>query len=228
MFQVSALCASGRLKVRVITGPSRVTRISSCVGTPHAPCAKVRSPHPSMPPRGVGSVANMGNSLLVLGKTPRRKDCGSRRNAANHQRSHGGVALPSVSVSTLHSSGSTRPSEGEDMKRFAMTVGLGAGLLLLAGHADAQWRYTDDRGVTRVTQYKIDVPSAYRDAAEWIGPVGIGKPGVRAGQVLAAQRWEAIQRIVNAEAGLIQYRNMTPSPPLRDPGGPNKSMATMC
>ena len=56
------------------------------------------------------------------------------------------------------------------MKRFAMSLGLGAALLALAGPADAQWRYTDDKGVTRVTQYKIDIPTAHRDAAEWIGP----------------------------------------------------------
>ena len=37
------------------------------------------------------------------------------------------------------------------MKRFAITLGLGAALLVLAGPAAAQWRYTDDKGVTRVT-----------------------------------------------------------------------------
>lgn len=113
------------------------------------------------------------------------------------------------------------------MNRFAMTLGLGAGLLLLAGHADAQWRYTDDRGVSRVTQYKIDIPTAHRDAAEWIGPVGVGNPSLSEDQIRQAQRWEAIRRIVNAEAGLVQFRNMTP-PPLRDPGGPGRPMATMC
>jgi hypothetical protein len=114
------------------------------------------------------------------------------------------------------------------MKRFAMTVGLGAGLLLLGGHADAQWRYTDERGVTRVTQYKIDIPTALRDAAEWIGPVGVGNPALSEDQVKQAQRWEAIRRLVNAEAGLVQFRNMTPPPQLRDPGGAPRSMATMC
>ena len=49
------------------------------------------------------------------------------------------------------------------MKRWATTVGLGAGLLLLAGQADAQWRYTDDKGASKVTQYKLDVPAPYRD-----------------------------------------------------------------
>ena len=61
------------------------------------------------------------------------------------------------------------------MERLAMATALGLGLLLSAGAADAQWRYTDDKGVSRVTQYKIDVPEPSRDAAEWIGPVGIGK-----------------------------------------------------
>ncbi len=37
------------------------------------------------------------------------------------------------------------------MKRFAMAVGLSAGLLVLAGQADAQWRYTDDKGASKVT-----------------------------------------------------------------------------
>lgn len=114
------------------------------------------------------------------------------------------------------------------MKRFAMTIGLGAGLLLLAGHSDAQCRYTDDRGVTRVTQYKIDIPTTHRDAAEWIGPVGIGKPALSEEQIRQARRWEAIERLVSAEAGLIRYRNMVPPPAPRDPGGPPRSMATMC
>ena len=114
------------------------------------------------------------------------------------------------------------------MKRFAMSLGLGAALLALAGPADAQWRYTDDKGVTRVTQYKIDIPTAHRDAAEWIGPVGVGKPALSAGQALTAKRWEAIERLGIAEAGLIQFRNMAPPRPLREPGGPPRSMATMC
>jgi hypothetical protein len=52
------------------------------------------------------------------------------------------------------------------MERLAMAVALGLGLLLSAAQADAQWRYTDDKGASRVTQYKIDVPEPYRDAAE--------------------------------------------------------------
>ena len=114
------------------------------------------------------------------------------------------------------------------MKRFVMAVGLGTALVLLVGPADAQWRYTDDKGASKVTQYKLDVPAAHRDAAEWIGPVGIGKPALSGDQLRAAQISEANRRIVEAEAGLLQFRN-TPAPAPRvgpDPGG--RPMATMC
>ncbi len=115
------------------------------------------------------------------------------------------------------------------MKRWATAVGLGAGLLLLAGQADAQWRYTDDKGASKVTQYKLDVPAPYRDAAEWIGPTGIGKPALSADQIRAAQLWDAIQRIIAAEAGLLQFRNAAaPAPPRPESGTAGKPMATMC
>jgi hypothetical protein len=113
------------------------------------------------------------------------------------------------------------------MNRFAMAVGLGAGLLLLAGQADAQWRYTDDKGA-KVTQYKLDIPTPYRDAAEWIGPVGIGKPGLSAEQIAAAQRWEATQRLAAAEAGLLQYKTVAAPAPPRADAGAGRSLATMC
>jgi hypothetical protein len=113
------------------------------------------------------------------------------------------------------------------MKRVAMAVGLGAGLLLVAGQADAQWRYTDDKGA-KVTQYKIDIPTPYRDAAEWIGPIGIGKPELSADQIRAAQRWDAIQRIVAAEAGLLHYKAVSaPAAPPVDPAA-GRPLATMC
>src|SRR5713101_855915 len=51
-----ALRASGRLKVRVTTGPSRVTRVSSCVGTARASLSpRDESPHRNMPLRFVGA-----------------------------------------------------------------------------------------------------------------------------------------------------------------------------
>ena len=50
------------------------------------------------------------------------------------------------------------------MGRWGMVVTVGGALLLLAGQADAQWRYTDDKGTSRVTQYRIDIPADLRDA----------------------------------------------------------------
>jgi len=115
------------------------------------------------------------------------------------------------------------------MGRWGMVVTVGGAVLLLAGQADAQWRYTDDKGTSRVTQYRIDVPADLRDGAEWIGPVGPGKPGLSADQLRAAQRDEATRRIVAAEAGLVRYRNMpAPVRPAPDPGGSEKAMASMC
>jgi hypothetical protein len=65
--------------------------------------------------------------------------------------------------------------------RFAVALGLGAGILLVAGEASAQYRYADADGVSKVVQYKLDVPAAYRDAAVWIGPTGVGKPALSDG-----------------------------------------------
>ena len=115
------------------------------------------------------------------------------------------------------------------MKRFAMAAGLSAGLLLLAGQVEAQWRYTDDTGASKVTQYKLDVPAPHRDGAEWIGPVGIGKPALSADQIRAAQHWAAIQRIIAAEAALLQFKSVAaPAPARVDSGAGGKPMATMC
>ena len=115
------------------------------------------------------------------------------------------------------------------MRRFVTAVGFGAGLLLLAGQADAQWRYTDETGASKVTQYKLHVPAPYRDAAEWIGPVGIGKPALSADQIRAAQGSEAIRRIVAAEAELLLLRSVEAPPPPRPSWGPaDRPMAVMC
>jgi hypothetical protein len=115
------------------------------------------------------------------------------------------------------------------MTRLAMAVGLGAGLLLLVGQADAQWRYTDDKGVTRVTQYKIDVPAPQRDAAEWIGPVGIGKPALSEEQLRAARHWEAVQRLIAAETALMQIKPVPTPAPLRvDSSAGGRPMPSMC
>jgi hypothetical protein len=115
------------------------------------------------------------------------------------------------------------------MTRLTMAVGLGAGLLLLVGQADAQWRYTDDKGVSRVTQYKIDVPAPQRDAAEWIGPVGIGKPALSEEQLRAARHWEAVQRLIAAETALMQIKPVpTPAPVRADSSAGGRPMPSMC
>jgi hypothetical protein len=84
-------------------------------------------------------------------------------------------------------------------KRFVVAAGLGAGILLVAGHVDAQYRYTDDKGVSKVTQYKLDVPARYRDAAVWIGETGVGKPGLSEEQRRAKQRDDAYRRRIGVD-----------------------------
>ncbi len=56
-------------------------------------------------------------------------------------------------------------------------------------------------GVSKVTQYKLDVPAPYRDAAVWIGPIGIGKPALSE-QRQVKQREDAYRRIGEAHARL--------------------------
>jgi hypothetical protein len=77
--------------------------------------------------------------------------------------------------------------------RFAVAAGLGAGILLVAGAADAQYRYTGADGISKVVQYKLDIPAAYRDAAVWIGPTGVGKPAL-SDDARATKRREDIYR----------------------------------
>jgi choline dehydrogenase-like flavoprotein len=115
------------------------------------------------------------------------------------------------------------------MTRIATAAAVAAALLLPAGPAGAQWRYTDDKGASRVTQYKIDVPTPHRDAAEWVGPVGVGRPALSADQIRAARLWDAIQRIIAAEAGLLRLPPVAaPAPPRADPGPGGRPMTTMC
>jgi hypothetical protein len=107
------------------------------------------------------------------------------------------------------------------MERFVISVALGLGVFLAVGQAGAQWRYTDGKGARKVTQYKIDVPEPHRDTAEWIGPVGIGKPALSADQIREAQLADAIRRIVTAEAALVQFRHVpAPARPAVVPAGP--------
>lgn len=82
-----------------------------------------------------------------------------------------------------------------------MAWGVGAGLLLVglaAGPASAQYRYTDDKGVIRTTQYKVDVPAPRRDAAVWIGPTGVGIPALSEEARKTKQRDDAIRRVGNS------------------------------
>ena len=81
------------------------------------------------------------------------------------------------------------------MVRLFVAAGISAGILLVAGPVSAQYRYVDDKGVTRITQYRLDVPVVHRDAAVWIGPTGVGKPGLSEEQRKAKQRDDAYRRI---------------------------------
>ncbi|HJR05243.1 MAG TPA: hypothetical protein VKA83_26600 [Methylomirabilota bacterium] len=84
------------------------------------------------------------------------------------------------------------------MARVVVAGGVGAGILLVAlvaGPASAQYRYTDDKGVTRTTQYKLDVPARHRDAAVWIGATGVGIPALSEEARQTKLRDDAIRRI---------------------------------
>ena len=67
-------------------------------------------------------------------------------------------------------------------------------ILFVAGAANAQYRYTDGKGVSKVTQYKLDVPAQYRDTAVWIGATGVGKPGLSEEQRKTKQRDDAYRK----------------------------------
>lgn len=90
------------------------------------------------------------------------------------------------------------------MGRLAVLAGLA--LLLAAGHAEAQWKYTDDKGVGKVAQYKLDIPSRYRDGAVWAGPTGIGRPALSKEQREAQQRDDAYRRPGQSQADLMRHR----------------------
>ena len=103
------------------------------------------------------------------------------------------------------------------MRRVVVVGGAGAGILLVAlvaGPASAQYRYTDDKGVTRTTQYKLDVPARHRDAAVWIGATGVGIPALSEEARKTKQRDDAIRRIGNSIERLSP-RQREPVDPLR-------------
>ena len=101
------------------------------------------------------------------------------------------------------------------MRTLVLTVGLGASLLLSCGQAAAQYQYVDAKGVTKTTQYKVDVPAASRDAAVWIGPTGVGKPGLSEEARQTKQRDDEYRRIGEANRRLTPYRGG----PVPDPRG---------
>jgi hypothetical protein len=84
------------------------------------------------------------------------------------------------------------------MGRLVVAVGLGVGILLVAGPVNAQYQYVDSKGVTKTTQYKLDVPAPHRDAAVWIGATGVGKPGLSEEQRKTKLRDDAYRRMGGA------------------------------
>jgi hypothetical protein len=92
--------------------------------------------------------------------------------------------------------------------RFVIAMILSAGIVLVAGQVDAQYRYTNDKGVSKVTQYKLDVPTPYRDAAVWIGPTGIGKPALSEEQRQVKQRDAVYRRLGEAYLRLVPSKKV--------------------
>ena len=88
------------------------------------------------------------------------------------------------------------------MRQLVFVVGIAAGLSLLAGQAAAQYQYTDDKGITKVAQYKLNVPEAYRDAAIWIGLTG--QPAVSPPSPVTRAE-DVNRRIRDADAQLAPY-----------------------
>jgi hypothetical protein len=92
------------------------------------------------------------------------------------------------------------------MRSLVLLLGLGTSLFLFSAEANAQYKYTDDKGVTKTTQYKLDIPEVYRDAAVWVGPTGVGKPALSEEQRQWKQREDAYRRFGEANAQLVPYK----------------------
>jgi len=92
------------------------------------------------------------------------------------------------------------------MRLVGVAMLTGVGILLLAPPADAQWKYTDDKGATKVAQYKLDIPQRHRDAAIWNGPIGIGRPALSEEQRQWKQRDQVYRHLGESEASAITYR----------------------
>lgn len=88
--------------------------------------------------------------------------------------------------------------------------------------AEAQYQYTDDKGVTKTTQYKLDIPTTYRDAAEWVGPTGIGKPGLSEEARRTKLRDDAYRRLGAANEQLRSYGGSAYDAPARRASPPSR------
>ena len=96
------------------------------------------------------------------------------------------------------------------MRAFMLGIGLGAALWLFAEPANAQWKYADDKGVTKVTQYKLNMPERYRDSAVWVGPIGVGRPGLSEEAPQAKRRADEYTRIGQSQTRLWRYQHASP------------------
>jgi hypothetical protein len=96
------------------------------------------------------------------------------------------------------------------MRAFMLGIGLGAALWLFAEPANAQWKYADDTGVTKVTQYKLNMPERYRDSAVWVGPIGVGRPGLSEEARQAKRRADEYTRIGQSQTRLWRYQHASP------------------
>src|SRR4029434_410010 len=92
------------------------------------------------------------------------------------------------------------------MHRRRVVLGLIAGLALNVTPAAAQWQYTDNKGVTKVTQFKVDIPAPLRADSVWVGQTVFGKPDLSRGQQETKARWDAYRRIGDAQAELVPYK----------------------
>ncbi len=90
------------------------------------------------------------------------------------------------------------------MNRLTVVVGLGS--LLLASPVDAQWKYTDDKGATKLTQYKLDIPQRHRDVAVWAGPTGVGRRGLSEEERQWRQRDGVCRPLGESELARPRYR----------------------
>jgi hypothetical protein len=76
------------------------------------------------------------------------------------------------------------------MTRLAIFVSVSIGVLWLTGSAEAQWRYTDDKGNSKTVTLKMDVPAQYRNHAVYAGDDRSDTPATRAPEAATAPAGE--------------------------------------